>query len=323
MGLLCAVGRTTLCSGTMSGREVARRCFHHWPTRTLCILVLILQAACINWYLMSNLSYTWAAIYGADAVVICLFVVAFLMASRNINIEKHSDNVTFSELQHLPLTYIAWCVYTIILDVKIAVIFSTFSTDLDENYFFGPNTLKTSIALTGIVFITFLPTLNDVQHGHRKDLIITLTSTVIFDILDGVDNLENLFEKDVRDTYPPGLDDAIIAICCLNFLLPTVPLFTLAKIKFGLKKLPMKLEMLHKFAIAYLVNLPLFVTRMITWHGLSQGISIFILKNIMAMGVVTFEVCEKLLFSKKEEHNGGNGSHQKLSGNHPQNTTSL
>lgn len=262
---------------------------------------------------MSNLSYTWAAIYGADALVVSLFIIAFLMASRNINKEKHSDNVTFSDLQHLPLTYMSWFLYTVVLDIKIAVIFCTFSTDLDEAFFFGPNTLKTTIALTGIVFITFLPTLNDIQHGHRKDLIITLTSTVIFDILDGVDNLENLFEKDVRDTYPPGLDDAVIAVCCINFLLPTVPLFTLAKTKFGLKKLPFKLEMLHKFAIAYLVNLPLFITRMITWHGLSQGISIFVLKNVMAMGVVTFEVCEKMFFARKEEeHESGKSSQEEL-----------
>ncbi|XP_060558495.1 uncharacterized protein LOC132718783 [Ruditapes philippinarum] len=288
----------------------AKRCLHHWPTRTLCVFFLILQAVCMNWYLMSNLSNTWAAIYSADAVVIALFAISFMMASRNMNVEKHSQGLSFSDVKHLPLTFIAWFVYTVIMDVKIFVIFSTFSTDLDEDSFFGSNTLKTTIALTGGVFITFLPTLNDIQHGHRKDMIITLTSTVVFDILDGVDNLEDLFEKDVRDTYPPGLDDAIIVVCCINFLLPTVPLFTLAKTKFGIKKLPLKLELLHKFSIAYLINLPLFITRMITWHGLSQGISIFLLKNIMAMGVVTFEVCEKLIFSKKSKESKGSNNSQ-------------
>ncbi|XP_045172725.2 uncharacterized protein LOC123534504 [Mercenaria mercenaria] len=308
----------------MGGRLQAKRCMHHWTTRMLCVVLLILQAVSMNWYLMSNLSYTWAAIYGADAVVVALFVIAFIMASRNINVEKHNQELTFYDVQHLPLTYISWFVYTVVMDIKIAVIFSTFSTDLDEAFFFGPNTLKTTIALTGIVFLSYLPTLNDVQHGHRKDIIITLTSTVVFDILDGVDNLENLFEKDVRDTYPPGLDDAIIAVCCINFLLPTVPLFTLAKTKFGIKKLPFKLEMLHKFAIAYLVNLPLFVTRMITWHGMSQGISIFLLKNIMAMGVVTFEVCEKLLFKKKDkEEKEVNDSHDGAGTRYLHSTSSL
>jgi hypothetical protein len=58
---------------------------------------------------------TWAAIYGTDAVVIALFAISFMMASRNMNIEKHSEGLTFSDVQHLPLTYIAWfvvCLYS-------------------------------------------------------------------------------------------------------------------------------------------------------------------------------------------------------------------
>ena len=71
-------------------------------------------------------------------------------------------------------------------------------------------------------------------------------------------------------------------------------------------KLPERLELLHKLLVAYAVNLPMFVTRMITWHGLSQGISIFALKNLIAMGVTAFEVLEhRFTHSKtKKETNG-------------------
>lgn len=290
---------------TMVERHQAVKVVHHWPTRTLCLVVLILQYLSINWYLMDNLSHTWAAIYVADIITLLLFVAAFYFATENINKEKHTEQLTVSDVSHQPFTYLPWLVYAIVLDVKIAVIFSTFSTDLDENSFFGPNTLKSSIALSGLVFLLFLPTQHDVKHGHRKDLITALTSTIIFDVLDGVDFLDNLFEKEVRETFPPELDDVIIVLFCINALLPTVPLFTLAKTKFGLKELPEKLEMLHKFSIAYLINLPLFVTRMVTWHGLSQGISIFLLKNVIAMGVVTFEVLEHFL-CMRPEHSGPN-----------------
>ena len=191
------------------------------------------------------------------------------------------------------MTYVAWVVYAVVLDIKVGVIFSEFSTDLDEEYFFGPNTCKTTLALAGLIFITFLNTQHNARDGQRKGLILELTATVLVDILDGVDNLDNLFEKDVRDTFPPGLDDAMIAVCCINFLLPTVPLLTLSFTRFGLHPLPENLEILHKLALAYLVNLPLLITRMITWHGLSQGISIFTLKNIIVISVVTFEVLEK------------------------------
>lgn len=249
---------------------------------------------------MDNLSTTWAAIYSADAVVLTLFVASFVMSTDNIYKEKHTHDLRFNDVSHLPLTYIAWFVYAVVLDVKIVVIFTTFSTDLDEAYFFGPNTMKTTLALSGIVFLAFLATQHDIKNDTRRTQVIALTSTIIFDILDGVDNMDNLFEKPVRDEFPPGLDDTIIAICCINFLLPTIPLFTLAKTRFSLKKLPERLELFHKFAIAFIVNLPLFITRMITWHGLSSGISIFLLKNVIAMGVVTFEVCEHFCCSTRD-----------------------
>ena len=276
----------------MTQRQPALRCLHHWPTRTLCIFTIVLQAISINWYLMSELSYTWAGIYGADAVVLALFIIGMLLSTSIIHTEKRLHDLDFDDLRHMPFIYIAWFCYTVLLDIKVIVIFKTFSTDLDEIYFFGPNTLKTTIALSGIVFLSFLATQHDLRHGPRKELMVSLTGTVIFDILDGVDILEHLFDKDIRDTYPPGLDDAIIAFFCINLILPTVPLFTLAKTKFGLRKLPKKLELFHKLSIAYLINLPLLIMRMITWHGLSQGISIFSLKNVIAMGVVTFEVLE-------------------------------
>lgn len=231
--------------------------------------------------------------YAADTVVVVLFIISFIMATNVIHSEKKITHLTYSDSRHQPLTYVAWLIYAVILDIKVCVLFSTFSTHLDEDFFFGPNTCKTTLAMAGLVFITFLNTQHDVRDGNRKALILTLTATVLIDLLDGVEYMDNLFEKDVRDTFSPYLDDAMIAVCCINFLLPTIPLLTLSLTRFGLNPLPEKLELLHKISLAYLVNLPLFTTRMITWHGFSQGISIFTLKNIVMMGVITFEVLEK------------------------------
>ena len=241
---------------------------------------------------MDNLTLTWAAIYAVDIIVVCLFIGSFFMSADNIYKEKYTTHLRYNDVRHLPLTYLAWFVYALVLDVKVVVIFTTFSTDLDENVFFGPNTLKTSLAIAGLVFLTFIATQHDLKTGQRRNQLVSLTAAVVFDHLDSVDILDNLFDKEARTEFPAGLATTIIVICCLNLLLPTLPMFTLVKTRFGLRRLPEKYELMHKFAIGYLVNLPLFVTRMITWHGLSSGISIFLLKNVMAIGVVTFEICE-------------------------------
>lgn len=290
-------------------RNAMLRFVHHWPTRIICVAIIMLQSASINWYLMYYIDYTWAAVFAGDVVVIILFAGAIWKSARSINDQKHTHNLTASDVKHLPLTYISWFVYSILISIKIGVIFTTISTDLDEDDFFGPNTLKTSLALSAIIFVSFLSTQHDCREGMRKNIVSSLTVTVIFDILDGVDNLENLFDKDVRDSFPPGLADTIIGICCINFILPTIPLFTLAFVKFGLRKMPKRFEVLHKLLIAYAVNLPMFITRMITWHGLSQGISIFVLKNLIAMGITAFEMLEDCLVRHGDKtHSSSNGA---------------
>lgn len=287
----------------MSDRNPILRCLHHWPTRLLCLFLTSLQAAILNWYLMDYLNYIWAVMFAADIVVVGLFIASFIMATNVIHQEKKIKQPEYSDSRNQPLTYIAWLVYALVLDVKVCVLFATVSTHLDEDYFFGPNTCKTAMAIAGLVFITFLHTQHDVRDGSRKALILTLTATVLVDVLDSVEYLENLFEKEVRDTFPPYLDDAMIGVFCINFLLPTIPLLTLSLTRFGLKPLPERLQLLHKISLAYLVNLPLLTTRIITWHGLSQGISIFTLKNIVVMGVITFEVLEKWYTEEEKQQN--------------------
>lgn len=95
--------------------------------------------------------------------------------------------------------------------------------------------------------------------------------------------MEILFIKERRDTFPVGLDDVIIAVAIFNFILPTVPLITLSKTKYGQAKLSHKLVIIHKISLAFFINLPLLITRMVLWHGLGHGISIFSLKYIVVM----------------------------------------
>ena len=242
---------------------------------------------------MNHLGRNWAAMFAADACVVGLFIASFITSKDVIHTEKRCSFLKLLSRKHQPLTYISWLVYACVLDVKVAFIFSTFSIHLDEDYFFGPNTCKTSLAMAGLIFITFLNTQHDVKAGCRRAFILSLTANVFVDILDGVKYIDNLFRKEVRDAIPHYLDDVMIVVCCINFLLPTIPLLTLSLTRFGFTPLPAKLELLHKVMLAYIVNLPLFVTRMFTWHGFSQGISIFSLKNITVMGVVTFELLQK------------------------------
>jgi hypothetical protein len=191
------------------------------------------------------------------------------------------------------LPVISWFIYAVIVATKSGIIFIDFADDLDESNFFGPNTLKTALALAGVVFLLHLSSLHDAKPGsERRAYIDELAGTVIFDIMDCVDSMEPLFIKEDREAFPPGLVEAIVAIACVNFVIPTIPLLTLSHSMFGHAMLPRRLVMMHKILLAYIINLPLLIMRMILWHGLNHGVSIFSLKNIIVIGVITYDFYE-------------------------------
>ncbi|XP_076088389.1 uncharacterized protein LOC143058816 [Mytilus galloprovincialis] len=279
--------------------NVFTKCFKavkHFPSRFLCLCFHFLQAGILDYYLVTYKGKAWLAFIGADIVVAIVLCLCFFLSYRHLNRAKpNGDKEADPESASLLFVPISWFAYSTLLAIKVGIAFKDFAFLLSEYIFFGPNTLKTTIALGGIVFALLLATNHDAKPGSpRRKYIDELTGTVIFDILDCVDSMEMLFFKEERDTFPTGVDDAIIAIALINFILPTIPLITLSKTKYGEAKLSHKLVMIHKVLLAFVVNLPLLITRMILWHGLSRGISIFSLKNVIVIGMTSVDLYETL-----------------------------
>ena len=279
----------------------------HFPTRTACLLIFILQSLSLDYFLVTNQDLSWAIWAFPDVVVIVLFILTFAFGYRYFSNEKYylgERNKSRTTILHTWFGVISWAIYSSILATKVIFIFKEFAWKLDEDSFFDPNTLKTSIALAGLVFLLLMTTLHNAKPGtKRRRYIEELTGTVMFDILDGIDSMEILFLPEARKDFLPGIENTIIAIACLNLVLPTVPLVTLAKTNYGEEKLSQKMIIAHKVSLAFLVNLPLLITRMIVWHGMNHGISIFTLKNIIVICVVLYDLHET--FEREgDEHDG-------------------
>lgn len=260
-----------------------------------------LQAAILDYYLITYKGNPWLACIAADIVVTSVFIVCFVLSYRHLKTSRKNcaDEDETPSYSLVPLT---WFIYATLLAIKVGICFKDFAYLLDEDKFFGPNTLKTTIALGGVVFTLLLATNHDAKSGSpRRKYIEELSGTVVFDILDCVDSMEILFLKEERDSFPPGLEDTIIAIALINFIIPTIPLVTLSKTKYGKAKLSHKLVVVHKVILAFCVNLPLLITRMILWHGLSRGISIFSLKNIIVIAVISFDLYETFCGDGEDE----------------------
>ncbi|VDI02535.1 Hypothetical predicted protein [Mytilus galloprovincialis] len=280
----------------------------HFPSRFLCLCFHFLQAGILDYYLVTYKGKAWLACIAADVVVAIVLCLCFFLSYRHLNRAKSKGGKeTDQESASLLFVPISWFAYSTLLAIKVGIAFKDFVFLLSEDIFFGPNTLKTTIALGGVIFALLLSTNHDAKPGSpRRKYIDELTGTVIFDILDCVDSMEILFFKEERDTFPTGMDDAIIGIALINFILPTIPLITLSKTKYGEAKLSHKLVMIHKVLLAFVVNLPLLITRMILWHGLSRGISIFSLKNVIVIGMISFDLYETLEGGENEQTENNN-----------------
>ena len=265
------------------------------PTRVLCLVLIILQGGVLDYYLVIYKDIDWVSWILADIAVILVFITAFIISYRHLQLAKDAviRNIPM-QTGALPLGYLAWFVYSSLLAVRVAIIFKDFAYDLKEEDFFGPNTLKFNIALAAFVFMLLLLCHHDAEvSSNRKHIIAELTGTVVFDVLDSVDVLDVLFDKEAIVDFPPHMDTAVIVIACVNLVLPTLPLITLSRIHYGHKHTPRDIMMLHKMLLVFLVNLPLLIIRFLLWHLLSKEISIFPIKNLIVIFLVFHDLYEK------------------------------
>ncbi|XP_046544495.1 transmembrane protein 121B-like [Haliotis rubra] len=256
------------------------------PARIMCILLLLAQGGILDYFLAKHqtpASWAWIAF---DLVNVGIFIASFIISRQHLALQKAGDEQT----KAVTIGWLAWLVYSVSLVARMAIAFNKFSFRLSEKGFFGPNTLKTSLALASCVFVLLLTSHHDAPPAsERKRYIEELTGTVVFDVLDTVDVLEVMFDKSSRDMFLPGLQEAVLAVAGLNLIIPTVPLITLSLTNFGHKKMPKRLVALHKLLVVLVVNVPNLIVRLVLWHGFSVGISPFILKNLILICIVLYE----------------------------------
>ena len=294
---------------SVSGCSRIRLCtpLQDWSAGMLCTCLVTLQMGVLDYYLIHHLGIfhlTWLAF---DAVNITLLVISIHQVRTAIHQDKKGSDSRIKASGSMG--WVAWLFISISVAAKSVFIFHFFSADLGESSdtFFGPNVLKTTIALGSCTFLLLLITQHTAPAGSDgRRYIELLTGSVVFDILDTVDILDVLIDSDDRGKLWNGLEELFLAIAVLNLLLPTVPLFTLAKSKFGQEKLSSNLIHGHRILHVLAVNMPNLLARLLLWHGFSTGVSPFTVKNILAISLVFYNVYE----NNKEDPQHQNGKEE-------------
>ena len=246
--------------------------------------------AVLNYYMAVHKS-VWYWLWSiADVAILVAFTIAFLKSfhflkkteqeqDREAKLERKKQVITKAEL---PLGWIAWLVYSILLASRMAILFQDVVQRLDEKDFFGPNTLKLTLASSAFIFLLLIATHHDAPYGSsRQSFISSVSRGSTMDILDTVAILDILFITESHIFLTFEMHKTIIAIAFINLILPTVPLLVLNQTRFGKDDMTTTLKISHTLVYMLFINVPLFIIRLILWNVRNQNISVFLIKNVL------------------------------------------
>ena len=264
--------------------HVSKRMFRG-ASAALCIVTLVIQSWFLNHYLVAYNNNWWYLWLITDVASVVLYIVSFVISFRS-----KQDGA------ELPLGYISWGFYAAFVATKVAIIFRTIAYKLNEEMIFGPNTLKAGVALSSVVFLllvlTHQPT--DVNSDHQV-YINRLIGSVSIDILDVTDFLEVIFIQESRIFLTFAMHNTIVGVSCVNIMLPTIPLLILSRTRYGRNEMPKVLHTMYTVLYMLAVNLPMLVIRLLLWNVHSQNVSVFVIKNVIHIGMIVKMVHENVL----------------------------
>jgi len=281
----------------------------------LLIIVYIFQASILNYYIIYHsktnvANYFW---FLGDILLTGLFLYTTVTAYSYLKKQKLKREKKSEELDNdksppkskkpkhfygvLPLCYITWLCYASYLVFKICYIFKNEIINLlKPEDVFGPQLLKVSIAISTVVFILLVTAHNDAEKDSQRALAIkALCTGTAFELLDSMAFLSILVIRESHLIVSYEFENAVLVFACANYFLPTVALYQLCLSHFGQKDKTLDLNGVYNISHLLLVNIPYLAFRIYLWSGFGSDISMFVMKNVIAIVWSLKDICADLM----------------------------
>ncbi|GAU92387.1 hypothetical protein RvY_04472 [Ramazzottius varieornatus] len=185
----------------------------------------------------------------------------------------------------LPLSYVSWAFYSIILTSKMLVIFLTFGDELNERLLFGTNMLELAFVATAGVFGLVLVSHRKVpkKRANQRLVINYMQNQALMDIIDSVEMLYFLFDHSPDQKLNVYVRNAILALVSIQLIIPTLGLYQLSTTNFADQQMKMFWSMLQQFINVFGENVPFLVIRIYMWtkNQHTGNTFVFVAKNIV------------------------------------------
>ncbi|XP_054167213.1 uncharacterized protein LOC128964610 [Oppia nitens] len=211
---------------------------------------------------------------------------------KSVSQNNKHFNIRFPKvLGKLPLLWICWILYTVLISTKIFILhlqniapnLYMKSINKEKNVEdFHPFTIHISLAAMTVVFFCWIEIHRNYRSNKSKECIKELTTLAVFEIFDSIDLLDLL----LPDSKEFNLDNQwissfVVLLATINLLLPTIGLFQLSKSGMYSHSVSLRIDILHNFLRMLFVNIPYMILRIIFWISIKKEISIFLLKNAL------------------------------------------
>jgi len=263
------------------------------------------QLGLIDYYYITNLNEkTWYAWIAADVLVVIILFWLLVLSIRNNQVQMEEVGSADAKVKY---AWIGWLAYSIVLVGKVATCFRLFHdqlppTVIDNNdKLFDDHLFRLILSLSVLIFLFLLESHHYTPLLSTRQIYISyLVTAVCLDLVDTVYFLDLLWQS-LKDHWnlQLWLDITILALACVNFILPT---FALMKLRFG--RFPKYLLVSDKiWALLYvlLVNGPylgiriyLYVHLEIEQRGKQYDASILMVKNVAMIYLAIRELWNRL-----------------------------
>lgn len=266
----------------------------------LLLVVLVWQGSTLDFYLIHHHqgSVAWYFWFLADFLVLVTLMSAVFVARRH-----HSRPVRPADpgggggaadpggahtvLGRFPLCYISWLLYSFLLVAKIILLFRLDIAQLlqeDLTTVYSAQFLKAVVAGTALVFLLLVENHHAATvDSEQRTYLGSLCTGTTFEVLDSVTFLGLLFPRETHLTLTYPLENAVLALACVNFVLPGLLLFKLSQCEFGQQTRPLGLKLLYRLLRLALVDAPYLGVRCYLWAFVGHDVSLFVIKNVLGI----------------------------------------
>uniref|UniRef100_A0A3Q3AES5 Transmembrane protein 121B n=2 Tax=Kryptolebias marmoratus TaxID=37003 RepID=A0A3Q3AES5_KRYMA len=289
-------GSSSAASGTMTSGELLQsgpllelRSKQNLLYKALCFVLLVLQGAVLDFYLIVFTDLYWCSWIATDLVVVSGWAGFFLKNSRSRRERAcgfHQKSSMFGcSLGEFSYSYLAWLIYVIACTPKVVLILETNILELVAlKVPFGLTGLKVTVLLSGPLLFCLINSIVVDLNGPTRHHAHSCFLSTCLDLLDGFTLLEMALGGQLQSAY---LKYTVLSVYFVALAVPVVWLYELTAAELRCRWL------WARFGTGLLVNWPLLAVRFFQVMVYQQPVSVFLFKNLFFLLTGLLELLER------------------------------